>query len=64
VDPGDASVVEVRFTARDGGTLVEVVHRGWERFGDQAEERRRGYAGPGSWGSVLDHFADLADTPA
>ncbi len=61
-DADDASEVEVRFTASDdGGTRVELEHRGWDRFGDSALRRRHSYVGPGAWGSVLDHFADLAD---
>ncbi len=58
-----ASEVEVRFTASDGGgTRVELEHRGWERFGESAVLRRHAYVGPGAWGHVLDHFADVADT--
>jgi uncharacterized protein YndB with AHSA1/START domain len=58
----DASEVEVRFTESDGGgTRVELEHRGWERFGESAMLRRHGYVGPGAWGHVLDHFADVAD---
>ena len=61
-DADAASEVEVRFTASDGGgTRVELEHRGWERFGESAMLRRHGYVGPGAWGHVLDHFADLAD---
>ena len=57
-----ASEIEVRFTASEaGGTRVELEHRGWERFGDSAMRRRHGYVGPGAWGHVLDHFADVAD---
>ena len=41
---GPATEVEVRFTAADDGTLVELEHRGWEIFGDSAEEARNGYA--------------------
>ena len=59
----EASEVEVRFTASDdGGTRVEIEHRGWERFGDNAMRRRHSYVGPGAWGHVLDHFAGAADT--
>jgi len=58
----EASEVEVRFTASDGGgTRVELEHRGWERFGEDAMQRRHGYVGPGAWGHVLDHFAGVAD---
>ena len=61
-DADQASEVEVRFTASEGGgTRVELEHRGWERFGPNALLRRHGYVGPGAWGHVLDHFAGLAD---
>jgi uncharacterized protein YndB with AHSA1/START domain len=61
-DVAEASEVEVRFTASDGGgTRVELEHRGWERFGEQARARRHGYVGPGAWGHVLDHFVGAAD---
>ena len=61
-DADAASEVEVRFTASEGGgTRVELEHRGWERFGESAMLRRHGYVGPGAWGHVLDHFADVAD---
>ena len=61
-DADEASEVEVRFAASEGGgTRVELEHRGWERFGPNAMLRRHGYVGPGAWGHVLDHFAGLAD---
>ena len=61
-DADEASEVEVRFAASEGGgTRVELEHRGWERFGENAMLRRHGYVGPGAWGHVLDHFADVAD---
>jgi uncharacterized protein YndB with AHSA1/START domain len=60
----DASEVEVRFLAQDDGTRVELEHRGWERFGEDAMRRRRGYVGPGAWGAVLEHFADVAEPRA
>ncbi|MEL6982414.1 MAG: SRPBCC domain-containing protein [Actinomycetota bacterium] len=55
---GPAGRVEVRFTAEDGGTRVDLRHDGWEAFGDAAMKQRRTYAGPSAWGHVLDHFAD------
>ena len=64
-DADEASEVEVRFAASEGGgTRVELEHRGWERFGENAMLRRHGYVGPGAWGHVLDHFADVADAAA
>ena len=61
-DADDSSEVEVRFAAADGGgTRVELEHRGWERFGEDAVARRRTYVGPGAWGHVLDHYADGAE---
>lgn len=60
-DPDAASEVEVRFSPDGDGTRVELEHRGWERFGSDAMRRRRGYVGPGAWGAVLEHFADVAE---
>jgi uncharacterized protein YndB with AHSA1/START domain len=62
--PEEATEVEVVFLAAGDGTRVELEHRGWERFGGDAEARRRGYAGPNAWGAVLDHYTALADVPA
>ncbi len=59
---GPASVVEVIFKEDEQGTRVELVHRGWEAFGDETGlSTRDGYVGPGTWGAVLDHFTDIAD---
>jgi uncharacterized protein YndB with AHSA1/START domain len=61
-DADDSSEVEVRFAPVDGGgTRVELEHRGWERFGEDAVARRRTYVGPSAWGHVLDHYADGAE---
>jgi hypothetical protein len=40
----------VTFTAAGEGTAVTIEHRGWERLGSVAEERRRGWAG------VIEHY--------
>ncbi|HYJ60218.1 MAG TPA: SRPBCC domain-containing protein [Actinomycetota bacterium] len=52
----------------DGGTVVELEHRGWERLGEQAEEARKEYAADTGWGLVFDQaFARAAggsDAPA
>jgi uncharacterized protein YndB with AHSA1/START domain len=48
--------LEVRFAAdADGGTVVEIEHRGWERFGEAGGDRRdRNDRG---WSGVLPLFA-------
>jgi hypothetical protein len=52
LEPVAASALEVVFAPADNGTLVTLVHRGWEEFGDQAgSEFRRAYE-PG-WDAVL-----------
>lgn len=51
--------VEVRFTASDGGTVVELEHRGWERLGPGFAELRGSYA-PG-WVVVLHRFRSAAE---
>jgi uncharacterized protein YndB with AHSA1/START domain len=50
--------VEVRFTEEEGGTRVELEHRGFERVGSAAEETMSDY-GRG-WPMVLDRFAKHA----
>jgi uncharacterized protein YndB with AHSA1/START domain len=51
-----ASEVEVRFTAQDGGTLVELEHRNFERMaGDGGPKMRE--AVDGGWVGVLAQFA-------
>jgi uncharacterized protein YndB with AHSA1/START domain len=48
--------VEIRFSARDDGTLVELEHRGWDRVGD--EEGRANYAD--GWEVVLGRYVQPA----
>ena len=51
--PYDPTEVEVSFSAaREGGTRVELVHRGWERLGRIATEARERYAS--GWPIVFD----------
>jgi uncharacterized protein YndB with AHSA1/START domain len=51
--------VEVRFTPRGSGTLVDLEHRGWERL---TEDFTRLYASYGSgWIGTLTRFAEAAD---
>ena len=60
---GASGTVEIAFAAFDGGTRVDVTHRGWEAFGEDGLARRRDYVGPSAWGHVLDHLADGVETP-
>lgn len=51
-EPETAQEVEVSFhAAGDGETRVELVHRGWERYGEGAAEMRDQYET--GWGYVL-----------
>ncbi|HVF53366.1 MAG TPA: SRPBCC domain-containing protein [Actinomycetota bacterium] len=56
---GPHTKIEVRFTIVAGGTEVELEHRGWEHFGDDAAARRKDY--DAGWPGVLKMFADAAD---
>ncbi|HKH88308.1 MAG TPA: SRPBCC domain-containing protein [Acidimicrobiales bacterium] len=54
----DATLLEVRFTAgAAGGTVVELVHSGWERWADGLAHSE-GYSE--GWDIVLDRFAGRA----
>jgi uncharacterized protein YndB with AHSA1/START domain len=60
-DPGVSSEVEVRFVAApDGGTVVELEHRGLEAFGERAAEMRDTFASPGGWSALLEAYAAAA----
>jgi uncharacterized protein YndB with AHSA1/START domain len=54
-DRADATEVEIRFLAQgDGATRVEIEHRGWERLGRDADDRRQqNLAG---WQALGPHF--------
>jgi uncharacterized protein YndB with AHSA1/START domain len=58
-DRSDATEVEVTFTPAGDGTAVRIEHRGWERLGAVAAERRdRNRRG---WAGVTQHYRALAD---
>lgn len=50
--------LEVRFVPEDDGTRVELEHRGWERWGDEAAETRASY--DKGWDTVLAPFVGVA----
>ena len=55
---GPTTEIEVTFTDEGGKTRVDLEHRGWESFGGEAAEARRGYSE--GWESVLARFAEHA----
>ncbi len=57
-DAAAATEVTVRFEALpDGHTSLELVHTGWERLGDGAEEARANY--DGGWDGVLGEYVGV-----
>ena len=56
-DPERATEVEVTFTAVDGGTLVELEHRGFEKHGEVGAKMRDAVSSPGGWGDLLEVYA-------
>jgi uncharacterized protein YndB with AHSA1/START domain len=59
VTPGNPSTeLEVRFVPDAGGTRVELEHRGWERYGDEASEAYASYNS--GWDKVLKPFVEAA----
>jgi hypothetical protein len=61
-DRSDATEVEIRFVAKgSGGTRIEIEHRGWERLGRAADQRRE--QNRVGWETLLPHFrAAIATT--
>jgi uncharacterized protein YndB with AHSA1/START domain len=58
-DPERATEVEVTFTPVDGGTLVELEHRGFERHGEEGVKMRDAVSAPGGWGDLLETYATV-----
>ena len=59
-DPGRSTEVEVRFTPQDGGTLVELEHRGFEKHAETGALIRDAVSGPGGWSELLGLYANAA----
>ena len=51
--------VEVRFVADGEATRVELEHRNWARYGEEAREARESYVD--GWPGVLACYAKVAD---
>ena len=59
--PEQEQLVEIRFTAEDRGTKVELTHSGWEKLGDAAASLCERY--DHGWGTVFErHFVDYANS--
>lgn len=56
--PDTAQVVEATFVPAGGGTLVEIVHRGWEALGTDAQRIRETY--DSGWDFVLGRYVQTA----
>ena len=56
VSPQALTECSATFTPEDGGTRVDLVHSGWEAFGERADEMRSNYGGDGGWATVLGCF--------
>ena len=55
--------VEIRFTAEDRGTRVELTHSGWEKLGDAAVSRRERY--DRGWATIFEQcFVDYVNAIA
>jgi uncharacterized protein YndB with AHSA1/START domain len=52
-DRSEATEVTIVFEPLPGGTLVSIVHSGWDRIPKGAELRERNVAG---WSGLLPHF--------
>jgi uncharacterized protein YndB with AHSA1/START domain len=54
-DRADATEVEIRFDAApEGGTIVTIEHRGWDRLGGRGPDRRT--ANERGWAGLLPHY--------
>jgi uncharacterized protein YndB with AHSA1/START domain len=61
-DRSDATEVEVSFEPARHGTGVTIVHRGWERLGAVAKERRE--RNKRGWEGVTEHYRVACATAA
>jgi uncharacterized protein YndB with AHSA1/START domain len=52
------TVIEVTFTPEDGGTSVDLVHSGWERYDDPTHATRGNYDSENGWTTVVARYAE------
>lgn len=58
-DPSEAQIVDVGFKAIEGGTLVTLVHSGWDSLGSGGADLRDEFET--GWEPVLGRFSDTRD---
>lgn len=56
-DPDHASQIEVTFTPQDGGTLVELVHGGFEKYAERGARVRENVSREGGWTELIELYA-------
>lgn len=61
-DENTAQELEVLFEAEGEGTRLELIHRGWEILGEEAEKTREGYIT--GWDDVLGHYLTQIESVA
>jgi uncharacterized protein YndB with AHSA1/START domain len=57
-----ATEVDISFAGDAGGTTVTIIHRGWERLGDDGPAWRQ--RNLGGWSGLLPHFRQAAAATA
>jgi uncharacterized protein YndB with AHSA1/START domain len=60
-NPRKASEVEVRFVEGDGGTQVQLEHRGFDAHGEGSDEYRDAMGSEQGWPHILGRFAEAAE---
>jgi hypothetical protein len=55
-DPAHASEVDVSFDADGSATRISLLHHGFDRHGDGADDYRAAMDGPGGWDYILACF--------
>jgi uncharacterized protein YndB with AHSA1/START domain len=58
-DPEKATEVEITFTQVEGGTLVALEHRGFEKHGETGAKMRDAVGAPGGWADLLEMYAKV-----
>ena len=59
-DRADATEVEISFTPESGErTRVDIEHRGWDRLGNHAEDRRE--RNERGWAGLLPHYVEAVN---